>query len=316
MNYFILQSVLLIVATYFLGAIVGCWLRKMFATSASKLHGDRAKLPKGVAAAATAAAGAVGAAVSTRLARGEGGEASVKISRSDNREAIPIPVEPEPEISLVRETVTIAEPVAVPQPVVEETTHVTPTYIAEQEIDDLTKIKGVGLPIALELKKIGITRFVQVAGWTDADVAAISKELGFSGRIERENWMDQAKILAAGNELAFTTHQLSEAERTPAARSGAFTRESSSIGGNSAAVAAALASNSTQARGDNLKLIEGIGAELEQRLYELGITRIEQIAALTPDEVSAVSRRLGIEDQVEQQNWIEQARRLIVAQSI
>ena len=72
----------------------------------------------------------------------------------------------------------------------------------------------MGLPIALELKRIGVTRFEQVARWTDRDIAAVSSKLGFSGRIERENWMAQAKILASGDELEFTTHQLKGTERS------------------------------------------------------------------------------------------------------
>ena len=102
--------------------------------------------------------------------------------------APPIPaviLEPEPE---VRERVTIREEIVpevletVVAPVVMEP--VAP--IVKKVDDDLTKIKGIGLPVALELKRIGITHFAQVARWTDHDVAHISKQLAFSGRIERE----------------------------------------------------------------------------------------------------------------------------------
>ena len=58
MNYFILQSLLLIAVAYFLGAMLGCWLRKMFIQSASVLHRQGDELTMGERATATVAAGA------------------------------------------------------------------------------------------------------------------------------------------------------------------------------------------------------------------------------------------------------------------
>jgi len=71
--------------------------------------------------------------------------------------------------------------------------------------DDLTRIKGLGPKIAGLLGELGITRFEQIAAWSEDDIAAIDTKLGrFGGRITRDQWVAQAKLLAAGDEAAFT----------------------------------------------------------------------------------------------------------------
>ncbi len=61
--------------------------------------------------------------------------------------------------------------------------------------DDLKLIKGVGVAIEQKLHAIGVTRFQQIAEFTEADIERVSKELNFSGRIQREQWVAQAKEL-------------------------------------------------------------------------------------------------------------------------
>jgi predicted flap endonuclease-1-like 5' DNA nuclease len=75
---------------------------------------------------------------------------------------------------------------------------------AAASADDLTRIKGLGPKIAGLLGELGITSFAQIAGWSDADVAKIDNQLGrFKGRIMRDQWIVQAKLLAAGDEASF-----------------------------------------------------------------------------------------------------------------
>ena len=70
--------------------------------------------------------------------------------------------------------------------------------------DDLTRIKGLGPKIAALLGELGVTSFAQIAEWTDTDVERIDAQLGrFQGRITRDQWVAQAKLLAAGDEAAF-----------------------------------------------------------------------------------------------------------------
>lgn len=65
------------------------------------------------------------------------------------------------------------------------------------EADDLTRIKGVGEELIERLEKIGVVQFEQIANWTDDDIANVDEVLSFKGRIEREDWVEQAKALMA-----------------------------------------------------------------------------------------------------------------------
>ena len=62
--------------------------------------------------------------------------------------------------------------------------------------DDLKKLSGVGPALEKKLHEAGVTTFAQIAAWTDADVAEMDEKLSFKGRIEREDWIAQAKELA------------------------------------------------------------------------------------------------------------------------
>lgn len=59
--------------------------------------------------------------------------------------------------------------------------------------DDLTKISGVGPVIVGKLEALGITTFQQIADFTAEDIERIDNELNFKGRIERDDWVKQAK---------------------------------------------------------------------------------------------------------------------------
>jgi NADH-quinone oxidoreductase subunit E len=64
--------------------------------------------------------------------------------------------------------------------------------------DDLTRIKGVGPVLARLLNDLGVFHFDQIAGWTAEEVAWVDENLeGFKGRVSRDDWVAQAKALAA-----------------------------------------------------------------------------------------------------------------------
>ena len=63
--------------------------------------------------------------------------------------------------------------------------------------DKLTRIKGIGPVNERKLHEHGIFHFEQIAAWTEADVKAAEAYLQFDGRIAREDWIGQAKALAA-----------------------------------------------------------------------------------------------------------------------
>lgn len=66
--------------------------------------------------------------------------------------------------------------------------------------DDLARIKGVGPKLRTMLTEQGVTQIAQIAEWTDADIDRIDALLGkFSGRIRRDDWVTQAKLLGGGD---------------------------------------------------------------------------------------------------------------------
>ncbi len=66
--------------------------------------------------------------------------------------------------------------------------------------DDLQKISGVGPVLEGKLNKLGIFHYSQIAAFTAAEIAHVDEVLNFKGRIERDNWLDQAAELAAGSD--------------------------------------------------------------------------------------------------------------------
>ena len=69
--------------------------------------------------------------------------------------------------------------------------------------DDLKLIKGIGRQNEGRLHGLGIWHFEQIADWTPENVEWVGGYLAFPGRIEREDWVGQAKLLAAGTETEF-----------------------------------------------------------------------------------------------------------------
>ncbi|SMC72687.1 hypothetical protein [Primorskyibacter flagellatus] len=71
--------------------------------------------------------------------------------------------------------------------------------------DNLKEIKGVGPKLETLLNEMGFYHFDQVANWTAGEVAWVDANLsGFKGRVSRDDWVEQAKILAAGGDTEFS----------------------------------------------------------------------------------------------------------------
>ena len=69
---------------------------------------------------------------------------------------------------------------------------------------ELARIKGLGPKLQALLPTLGVTSLAQIAAWSEADIDRIDAQLGtFAGRIRRDNWVDQAKFLAAGDQAGF-----------------------------------------------------------------------------------------------------------------
>ena len=163
-----------------------------------------------------------------------------------------------------------------------------------------------------------------MADWTSDNAKWMGRHMKFPGRIEREQWIAQAKLLAAGID---TPHSL-------AVKAGALTIDDSADAPLSEAEAQALASALPQempavegedahegrrplgladARGgtpDDLKRIKGIGKQNEARLHALGVWHFEQIAAWSQENVKWVGSYLAFPGRITREDWINQARQL------
>ena len=71
-------------------------------------------------------------------------------------------------------------------------------------LDDLKRIRGIGVLIEKKLNSMGVVAYEAIANWSAADIDRISQSLDFKGRIERENWVEQARILASGGATEFS----------------------------------------------------------------------------------------------------------------
>ena len=71
--------------------------------------------------------------------------------------------------------------------------------------DNLKEIKGIGPKLETLCNSMGFYHFDQIASWTADEVAWVDANLeGFKGRVSRDKWIDQAKILAGGGETEFS----------------------------------------------------------------------------------------------------------------
>lgn len=115
--------------------------------------------------------------------------------------AAPAPAEtkaPEPE----------PEPEPKPEPGPKPETPAGPARLAaarDTGADNLKLIKGVGPKLESVLHQMGFYHFDQIAAWTADEVAWVDENLeGFKGRVTRDGWVEQAKVLAAGGDTEFS----------------------------------------------------------------------------------------------------------------
>ncbi|MFM7333068.1 MAG: NADH-quinone oxidoreductase subunit E, partial [Tabrizicola sp.] len=70
--------------------------------------------------------------------------------------------------------------------------------------DDMKEIEGIGPAMEKLVNGMGFYHFDQIASWSDADVALVDGEMKtFKGRIVRDKWVAQAKIIVAEGLDAF-----------------------------------------------------------------------------------------------------------------
>ena len=69
--------------------------------------------------------------------------------------------------------------------------------------DQLQRMAGVGPKNEKVLHNLGFYHFDQIATWTAEQIVWVDDHLKFNGRIDREQWVKQAELLARGDEQEF-----------------------------------------------------------------------------------------------------------------
>jgi large subunit ribosomal protein L19 len=63
--------------------------------------------------------------------------------------------------------------------------------------DDLTQLTAITPELAERLAGIGVIKFEQIANFSDDDIANVDEALALEGRIEKDDWVSQARHLLA-----------------------------------------------------------------------------------------------------------------------
>jgi predicted flap endonuclease-1-like 5' DNA nuclease len=185
--------------------------------------------------------------------------------------------------------------------------------------DNLQRIGTITPEIEKDLNAQGISRYAQIAQWSQSDIDAMEKHLRTGGRIARENWVEQAQILNRGGDTRFSRKfdgaTPEPAPKTPrtdlgslrSVRSRAY--QGAPEPGPEAAQRAAAQNRVLRGTISNdLKRIRGIGVLIEKKLNSMGVVTYEHIANWTADDIDRVSQSLDFKGRIERENWVEQAR--------
>lgn len=167
--------------------------------------------------------------------------------------------------------------------------------------DDLMRIRAIDSVMQSRLKGAGVTRFSEIARWMPGDVARISQTLGLSGRIEQENWIEQAQILATGGETDYSRRRLRG--EIPAAAAGATVAPAGArpaTGGFDTSVAAATAAAAAMASAAISRATANVEPSMPSKLVDAIRENLAKPAAATPTvaapAVAAVKAAVAPED--------------------
>lgn len=107
------------------------------------------------------------------------------------------PAKPARPVSLVKPVAKAPKPASAVAPVaIAPVKSAQPKAIAKpQAPDDLKAISGVGPKLEQVLNGLGIWTYAQIAAWSGPETAWMDGHLGFSGRIRRDGWAEQAADL-------------------------------------------------------------------------------------------------------------------------
>jgi predicted flap endonuclease-1-like 5' DNA nuclease len=163
----------------------------------------------------------------------------------------------------------------------------------EAEKDDLKMISGIGIVNEASLNALDIYTFRQISNLTAQDIDAINRAIiYFSGRIERDEWVAQAKELVHNKDL----------------RTELFKR----ISDRKSKIQYHRIGTAKKEEADDLTIISGIGGWINEKLNALDIYTFRQISNFTEEDVHIVTEAIEyFPGRMERDEWILQARELV-----
>lgn len=218
MFYLILQTALLILAAFVFGAICGCLFHRMFGQGGVLAAGDASATaptapiptkPKRKTPAESAAAAATATVMAKTAAIVETEPTPPSVTEPVELAAAPV----ETTIAPVEEMDDAAAEAAIAALPADATNEDKANAVGVRPSgldapigdtkDNLQRIKGIGKVNEGKLNDLGIYHFSQIKEWTPSEARWVGTFLSFSGRIEREDWIGQAGVLADGGETDF-----------------------------------------------------------------------------------------------------------------
>ena len=208
MFHYFIELVLWLLLAFFIGAILACLLRNLFG-GVSSSEGVLGAPGSGVSKAAAGAGKADEEATRKAAAEKEAAERAAAEKAAAEKAAAEKAAAEKAAAEKAAAEKAAAEKAAAEKAAAEKEAAETvkPWGLAGPiggKADNLTRIKGIGTKINGILNDLGIYHFTQIAAWTAKEVAEVDAKIKFKGRIEREKWVEQAKVLAEGGETEFS----------------------------------------------------------------------------------------------------------------
>ena len=166
--------------------------------------------------------------------------------------------------------------------------------------DDLQVIKGIGPFIEEKLNALGITTYRQLANMTSKLETQVNEAIEFfPGRVKRDQWVAQAKILL-GEDVKLDEKALKQAE------------ELERIAQKAEGIDFGILGVASASEADDLQKIKGIGPFIAEKLNALGIFKFSQLANMTSEIEEEVN--IAIEffpGRVKRDEWVKQAKNFL-----